>query len=109
MTEQRVKRAAKGAGCRGERKDRERDCRREYMRRWRACPRNRKKEHARACEKAMTRKIAEASKPEPRRCAFCNSRRAKVTVMRLEPVDRCDGRGAPEEFVEIAVPYCGVC
>lgn len=78
-----------------------RRCKRDYMRRWRAAPKNRKREKQTRQRAWLQRKLNGDPKRSLRVCAFCNYRQSVTTVARLEPL--------PRGFVEVHLPYCGEC
>lgn len=86
---------------------------REYMRRWRSRPENlaREKMHRQGWYYARKlRSTLEDPDSKPTRhaarplCLLCRLRRSVCRVQRLVVVE-----GRPGGFVEISVPYCGVC
>jgi hypothetical protein len=74
---------------------------RDYMRRWRAAPKNRKREEQTRHRAWLKRKLNGDRKRSPRVCAFCNHRMSVTIVPRLKPL--------PNGFVEVRLPYCGEC
>lgn len=72
---------------------------REYMRRWRADPRHRKRERANREHSQYLRKLRNAQLGPL--CGFCHQRRPKSKVLRLMPVER--------GFITVLMPYCGQC
>jgi hypothetical protein len=85
---------------------------REYMRRWRSDPRNRLRNLEDRMRWYYERKLRDALRPEPdpaahhhkRGCGFCHRRPAVRQIMRLQV-----SNGPLEPFIEVRVPYCGVC
>ena len=78
-----------------------RRCKRDYMRRWRAAPKNRKREKQTRQRAWLQRKLNGDPKRSLRVCALCNYQQSVTTVARLEPL--------PRGFVEVHLPYCGEC
>ena len=74
---------------------------RDYMRRWRADPCNRNRERGMWQRWGFEQKCREASEPARPVCALCHRRTPVMKVPRLQPA-----RGG---YVEVLVPYCGVC
>ncbi len=77
---------------------------REYMRRWRADPRNRDHERASRQRWHYERKLRAARRDERPVCGLCHKRRPVCQVQRLLLVE-----DHPGGFVEVRVPYCGQC
>ena len=85
---------------------------REYMRRWRTDSRNRLRNLEDRTRWYYERKLRDALRPEPERvllhhkpgCGFCHRRPAVCQIMRLQVSE-----GLLEPFIEVRVPYCGVC
>ncbi|MGH9682230.1 MAG: hypothetical protein ACRD4S_01260 [Candidatus Acidiferrales bacterium] len=85
---------------------------REYMRQWRADPKNqvRDREKRRACY--FARKERNARREESPYvdsygkplCGFCRKRRPTEEVVRLRVCDR-----EPSGYAEVRIPYCGKC
>jgi hypothetical protein len=88
---------------------RERKLHRAYMRRWRSRPGNRRRELDRQRRVRMAGKINDARKMGPKLCGYCNARRAVRVVTRLEILESAESEGSRSGFIEVRVPYCGVC
>jgi hypothetical protein len=74
---------------------------RNYMRRWRADPRHRARERIRSSRLRVTHKCGEAVVRGKPVCGFCHLREPVRQVRRLKP--------SRIGYVEVVVPYCGVC
>lgn len=85
---------------------------REYMRRWRTDPRNRLRNLEDRMRWYYERKVRDAMRPGAGPapvngksiCGFCHRGLAVRQVARLQV-----SSGLLERFVEVVVPYCGVC
>jgi hypothetical protein len=85
---------------------------RNYMRRWRADPAHRERENANRCRWACERKELVVEEPRhaftnwrgERVCGFCKKRPPKGQILRLEA-----SAAAPDQYVEVLIPYCGMC
>jgi hypothetical protein len=88
---------------------RKRACNRQYMREWRADPKNRKRERERAAASGKARQLEDAladirsgtkhiDKPL---CAMCRHKPPVMMVDRL--------RATVKGFVRVELPYCGEC
>jgi hypothetical protein len=92
--------------------DRQRQYKREYMRRWRADPghqsheRGKRKEwyHDRKSRQAQQSRSSYANDCGEAVCGFCRLRLSLKTVVRLQICD-----SAPGGYVEVRIPYCGQC
>jgi hypothetical protein len=74
---------------------------REYMRQWRANPKNQRRERLSRRGWLETRKIRDVARHNSRVCSFCHQRAARSEVSRLRPV--------ANGFVEVRMLYCGQC
>ena len=74
---------------------------REYMRRWRADPLHRQSERIHSTNWRRGRNLQDPHHPGPTVCGFCHRRRSRSVVPRLRPVET--------GFVEVQMPYCGLC
>jgi hypothetical protein len=74
---------------------------RKYMRRWRANPKNQRRERLSRRGWLETRKIGRVARRTGRVCGFCHLRAARSEVIRLRP--------AANGFVEVRMLYCGQC
>jgi hypothetical protein len=93
-----------------ERRERDREYKREYMRAWRANPRNRTREQVNRCRWAWARKFHQAKRRIRRYtslrdtpvCGFCGQRPPVEQVTRLKILTN-------GEYKSVTVPYCGQC